>query len=170
MQNDRSLKVGRLYFISSEAQRAVKVGFADDLGLRLANLQTGNPSPLKINFSHSATLGAERLLHSYLKPYRIKREWYPDIWLLDDLYDELGYLLVDRAMEEAAEDDRDYLECFDEQHLTEADIREVVPGSIAAYQAWLDAGAQPDPDEICYMHREAEAVDLLARMHGALLH
>lgn len=168
MQKDRAGKIGSLYFISSEAQRAVKVGFADDMTLRLANLQTGNPAPLKVTFTHSATYGAERLLHTYLKPYRIKREWYPDIWLLDDIYDGLGYQIVDRAMEEAEADGLDYLDCFDRQFVTEADIHEVVPESVAAYQAWLDAGSPDDPDEITMARYDADQIVLLARMHGAI--
>jgi len=141
-------KVGLLYIIASDEQNAVKVGFAENLEMRLANLQTGNPAKLRIRFTHAATRGAEETLHRFLKPYRIGREWYPDTWLIDSIYDELGYELVDRALEQSELTGSDYTECHGQQFLTEADMRKVVPECVEAYQHWLDDGSPLSADEL----------------------
>lgn len=89
-------QLGCLYFIRSEAQEAVKIGFAKDPEARLGILQTGNPSKLKLYQTFPATLAVEQAIHTAFRDYAIKGEWYPDISLWDCLIDDLGNALLDR--------------------------------------------------------------------------
>jgi hypothetical protein len=80
---------GYLYFIASREQNAVKVGFADNINQRFANLQSGNPAKLSIYGVIPVEGPAETVFHSIMKPHRIVREWYPDDALLTTLAGEL---------------------------------------------------------------------------------
>lgn len=79
--------VGFVYFIASEEQESVKIGFATEVYQRWKTLQTGNPDPLEIRMELPATLGAEAALHRLLKSRQRRLEWYWDrtdfMWLLE---------------------------------------------------------------------------------------
>lgn len=92
-------KVGWLYFIRSETQHAVKIGFADNVYQRHKSLQTGNPGELLIVCELRATLGAERAIHKLLKHRRHRLEWYVDDGFADAIIDELQGEILDGAME-----------------------------------------------------------------------
>jgi hypothetical protein len=92
-------KVGKLYFIESDAQNAVKIGFANDVYTRLKSLQSGNPDDLHLVVSVSCTYGAELALHRKLKSRRIRLEWHPDDDFMFWLRDEIEAAALDKAME-----------------------------------------------------------------------
>lgn len=85
----RALKTGHLYFVYSHSQNAVKVGFADNLYQRVANLQTGNPCELVLGSTVPIIAEAEDTFHEIMKPHRVAREWYPADTLMFMLAGEL---------------------------------------------------------------------------------
>src|SRR5690554_6689260 len=137
-------KRGWLYFIRSDAQGAVKIGFAEDCYMRLSNLQTGNPHKLEMFLEVPCTYEAERQLHALMKPFRMAREWYPDIPLIDGLENALPDLVLDKAVTELEEfpdataADLDEMEA--QQHITADEMREVVAQEIADHLEWVGRG------------------------------
>jgi hypothetical protein len=99
MRNGDPKRVGALYFISSDTQQAVKIGFAENVYMRLKSLQTGNPDELKLLAYVPCFAEAEVLLHRALKHKRIRLEWYPDDAELETLIYELQDDMFDAAME-----------------------------------------------------------------------
>lgn len=82
-------RTGYLYFIRSEEQRAIKVGFTVDMVTRLQDLRSGNPSQIEIDAFVPAEPAAEAEFHRIMKPHRIRREWYPSDNLMDGLAEHL---------------------------------------------------------------------------------
>lgn len=64
-----------VYFIQDE-HGAVKIGKAHDPSARLAELQCGNPLPLKIRAVVLAAANTERRLHRLWSGYCIRGEWF----------------------------------------------------------------------------------------------
>ena len=81
--------LGCLYFIHSDSQSAVKVGFATDVDDGFPSLQSGNPARLRIGATIPIESDAERRFHRIMRPHRIAREWYPADLLMQMLQDEL---------------------------------------------------------------------------------
>lgn len=90
---------GWMYFIASDAQKAVKIGFATDVYQRLKTLQSGNPDRLRVMGSVPALLGAETHLHRILKARAIRLEWYPLSGFMEALTDELQDIVLDSAFD-----------------------------------------------------------------------
>lgn len=68
---------GFVYFIACPPLEAVKIGFtASHPRARLAALQTGCPSPLKLLTYVPGTTGDERKLHESFAPLHIQGEWF----------------------------------------------------------------------------------------------
>jgi hypothetical protein len=141
-------KIGWLYFVASEEQDAVKIGFTDDLYMRLKSIQTGNPAELTLLAKVRGTLGAEKALHALLRPYRIRLEWFRSLALAEYIADELRDQILDRVLpalpmlpegsglQEAA----DALEAaLGQHHITAADVRRVIPAVIAEFRESEDA-------------------------------
>lgn len=63
-------QIGFIYFIESETQNAVKIGFTADVQARLKGIQTGNPDLLTLAAHVRATFGAEQALHKALGKFR----------------------------------------------------------------------------------------------------
>jgi hypothetical protein len=84
-------KSGYVYVIISNDQDAFKIGYTTS-GVRIYNLQTGNPAQLSLLRQVPATKAAERAIHRALVDYKIRGEWFKDDGLskclLDDLLDE----------------------------------------------------------------------------------
>jgi len=99
MRNGSPKREGFLYFIQSETQNAIKVGFAEEVYMRLKTLQTGNPDELKLLASIPCLAEAEVLLHRQLKHKRIRLEWYPDDAELETLIYELQDDMFDAGFE-----------------------------------------------------------------------
>ena len=136
--------IGVLYYIESEEQSAVKIGFAENLSLRLANLQTGNPSTLKVRWTQNATRDAETEIHALLKPFSIGREWYADDGLADMVLDELGYELLDKAEADCVRNGTEYEDACERAYLTASDVRKVLRPLVEEYAAWIAAGRPDD--------------------------
>lgn len=71
-----------IYFIQTGDNRAIKIGYAGNVQQRLANLQTGSATPLKLLASMPGTVAIERSLHAKFSHLRTHREWFgahPDI-------------------------------------------------------------------------------------------
>jgi len=92
-------KPGYLYFIASETQQAIKIGFAENVYMRLKSLQTGNPDELKLLATVPCLAEAEFRLHRVLKHKRIRLEWYPDNAEIETLIYELQDDMFDAAIE-----------------------------------------------------------------------
>lgn len=67
-----------IYFVWSEAQNAIKIGYANDLKFRLGALQAGNPEPLVVLYSIRGTQATEKAIHKRFRHLRIVREWFRD--------------------------------------------------------------------------------------------
>jgi hypothetical protein len=66
---------GNIYFVRCE--RYVKIGFAVDVGERIAKLQTGNPFELVLmTVLEDEPAIVERWLHEALDQYRRRGEWF----------------------------------------------------------------------------------------------
>jgi hypothetical protein len=88
--NDNRTDKDFIYIIASSDQGAFKVGYTAGPS-RLANLQTGNPTPLHMLRTIPAERGCEAAIHKALSSYRIRGEWFrgTDLacFLVDDLLD-----------------------------------------------------------------------------------
>lgn len=118
-------RIGTLYFISSDAQSAFKIGFADNLPQRLASLQSGNPAPLQLLHWLPVTYAAERMLHRVLKHHRIAREWYPiEPDFCSFVYDFLADEAYDRATAKLADGEyATYEQAIAEEPVTVEDVK-----------------------------------------------
>lgn len=77
---------GFVYFIACEPLEAVKIGYTSGKPrARMASLQTGCPSPLKLLASVPASLDDERRLHEAFTPLCIQGEWFRNECKLRDL-------------------------------------------------------------------------------------
>jgi hypothetical protein len=97
-------RVGYLYFVASERQGAIKIGFAEEVYMRLKSLQTGNPDELTLLAVVPCRIQAETLLHQYLKHKRIRLEWYPDDAEIERLIYELQDDMVEFGIESSDAD------------------------------------------------------------------
>ncbi|MGN6103205.1 MAG: GIY-YIG nuclease family protein [Devosia sp.] len=137
-------KVGVIYFIESPAQNAVKIGFADDVYMRLKGLQTGNPDELTLLGTVPATRDAELVLHRLLRPYCIRLEWYPNNHLTGYLLDALQDEVLDRAMawlaahDPSGTDPNDIAAAVSRQVLSRQDIAAIVREEMTDYEASLN--------------------------------
>lgn len=147
MARKMSKDIGTLYYIESEEQKAIKVGFAMDMTTRFASLQTGNPATLKIIWEQHATREVEEAIHAYLKPFRIGREWYPDDGLVLWMLDELGYALLDKAEADVLENGAEYETALENACLTLSDVRRVLPPIVKSHAEWIAAGRPADPGD-----------------------
>ncbi|MGW3563560.1 GIY-YIG nuclease family protein [Streptomyces sp. NPDC000941] len=72
----RSNAHGVVYVIGSAADRRVKIGSARNARNRLAELQSGNPNPLRILTTIEGGRLLEGLIHDHLKRFRGIGEWF----------------------------------------------------------------------------------------------
>lgn len=68
-----------LYVIRQGQDGPVKIGCATDPGTRLQSMQSGNPDPLFLLGVCRGGRGAERMLLSVFKPYRLRGEWFKPV-------------------------------------------------------------------------------------------
>jgi hypothetical protein len=64
-----------VYFIADGAGH-VKIGYAENVGARLTELQTGNAHPLTVLATVRGSCGLERALHARFADHRIRGEWF----------------------------------------------------------------------------------------------
>lgn len=66
-----------VYFIQADENGPIKIGFtADDPKRRLSQLQTGNPSMLKLLGSVKGSSAHEKRFHATLAEWRLQGEWF----------------------------------------------------------------------------------------------
>lgn len=66
-----------IYFVLSGCKKYIKIGCTDNLGLRMKQLQTANPLPLKVLFIMEGSYQTEANLHQIFDKLRIKGgEWF----------------------------------------------------------------------------------------------
>jgi hypothetical protein len=66
-----------VYFLATESQEKVKIGFSTDPGMRLANHKTSTPEKLHLADTIPCRALDEQMLHRYFTAQRIdKREWF----------------------------------------------------------------------------------------------
>jgi hypothetical protein len=100
---------GWVYFIACEPMGACKIGFTKAAPrARMASLQTGCPSPLKLLAAVPATIEEERSLHDAFRGLHIQGEWFRYELKLRDLVfwlgDEEGIMASRQAFENALHD------------------------------------------------------------------
>lgn len=86
----------KVYFILCQATGRVKCGVASDPRTRLASLQVGSPTPLKLVAEIDGSESKERLIHRRLERWHIHGEWFhyvPDV--CDVIVDEISNYLKD---------------------------------------------------------------------------
>jgi hypothetical protein len=86
----------KVYFILCKATGRVKCGVAHDPRARLANLQVGSPTPLKLIAEIDGGDAKEQLIHRRLERWHIHGEWFhyvPDV--CDVIVDEIANYLKD---------------------------------------------------------------------------
>jgi hypothetical protein len=65
-----------VYFIEAIGLDMIKIGIAADVGLRLSNLQTSSPVPLKLLGTMPGGKEMEGILHGMLAGQRVRGEWF----------------------------------------------------------------------------------------------
>lgn len=65
-----------IYLIADVDHHFCKIGFAQDVQKRLAQLQTGCPWELYIHKSKPGNMALERAIHEEVKAYKIRGEWF----------------------------------------------------------------------------------------------
>lgn len=69
-------EIGFIYFIQSENNDLIKIGFTVDLNRRIKMLQNMSPVKLKLLGSQKGSINDERKLHKRFKKYRSHGEWF----------------------------------------------------------------------------------------------
>jgi hypothetical protein len=78
MDNNRTAKIGNIYFIQNTVTGNVKIGKSINPEQRLVNMQSGSDCPLRLLFSipvHDMAT-EEKLLHEKFAAYRLNGEWF----------------------------------------------------------------------------------------------
>lgn len=79
-----------IYFLANERAGAVKIGFSEDVGRRVGELQTASPDRLTLLGAVPGDLADEAAMHDLFAGSRIRREWFR---LTDDVYREVRRIL-----------------------------------------------------------------------------
>lgn len=84
---------GFLYVL--ECNGFIKIGVTENVTLRVATLQTGNPYPIELlcKWHTSDPYDEERFWHNHLKQYRVRGEWFklPDEIVADMIIKSIRY-------------------------------------------------------------------------------
>lgn len=73
------MRRGLVYFIQQDVTLAVKIGYTEtmtSLAVRLADLQTGSPYPLRVIYQTDGSQEFERRLHRRFREQRLRGEWF----------------------------------------------------------------------------------------------
>lgn len=94
---------GHIYVVQSVGQRPVKIGFTsrDDISVRIAGLQTGNPHLLRLLTTTRATFEDERIVHKTFAVERMCGEWFALSARVQRFIEVLSSCGVPLALEEA---------------------------------------------------------------------
>lgn len=66
----------RVYF--AKAGDRIKIGWSRKVGVRIAQLQTGNPAPVQLLATVPGARALERQLHTRFAEHRVSGEWFRD--------------------------------------------------------------------------------------------
>ena len=64
------------YVIYNHTNSCIKVGYTNNLTQRFSNIQNGNSEKLSVILTFQGGLSTEKALHSKLRRYRIRGEWF----------------------------------------------------------------------------------------------
>jgi len=67
---------GYVYFITTSAHKAIKIGFSKNVERRMKQLQTSSSEELEILYVVEGNMDLEHNYHYYFKDYNIKNEWF----------------------------------------------------------------------------------------------
>jgi hypothetical protein len=73
-----AVKGGHVYFIQGVDGGPIKIGFSEDVGVRLADLQVGHAVELRVLATTPGDVLAEREMQERFSAYRIRGEWFAD--------------------------------------------------------------------------------------------
>lgn len=79
---------GHIYFIQSQGNCAIKIGFTLDVERRARELQTGSPESLEIVGAMPGTVRDEKALHRHFHADHIRGEWFEASAALIDYIEE----------------------------------------------------------------------------------
>jgi hypothetical protein len=65
-----------IYFIGESWSRPVKIGYSENPAKRLKQIQSINPSKLKILFTVEGGRSLEKQYHEVLGEHRVRGEWF----------------------------------------------------------------------------------------------
>jgi len=65
-----------VYFIQAGEDGPIKIGFARDVGRRIANMRVANPAPLKLRANIPGDARDERAFHARFANLRVRGEWF----------------------------------------------------------------------------------------------
>lgn len=91
-----AVNTAHVYCVRMEApvaDRPIKIGVTNTVGLRLGSLQSGSPYEMTLLGTFPAELLPERDLHRFFADYRMRREWFrpaPPVLLFVDLLRSLA--------------------------------------------------------------------------------
>ena len=74
--NDILTKTGKVYFIQAGVNGAIKIGYTDNVGKRLKQIQTGNPHKLNLLKVVNGGFDVESSIHKLFSEYRLEGEWF----------------------------------------------------------------------------------------------
>lgn len=78
-----------IYFIETPCGQYVKAGYTTDLYPRLSTIQTGNPQELQVMFVIQGDRRVEQEVHSALRPFHVRGEWFRRTKEVEALLSEL---------------------------------------------------------------------------------
>ena len=65
-----------IYFVQTDDNRYIKIGYANDVKKRVDNLRTSSPHALKLLASMPGDLPLEKQIHARFTYLRVNREWF----------------------------------------------------------------------------------------------
>lgn len=65
-----------VYFIVTEDEKFVKIGYTNNLKNRMLSIQNGNPLEIILIRTIKGGMKKEQQIHKYLNKYHYKREWF----------------------------------------------------------------------------------------------
>jgi hypothetical protein len=75
---------GRIYFVFSPSQKAIKIGFSTDVAQRIADLNTALSEPLILLGTLPGVMDDEKQLHRLFASWRLSGEWFTDDGVIRD--------------------------------------------------------------------------------------
>jgi len=84
-----------VYVLQAEGATPIKIGTAMDVKVRMGELQTGNPRPLRLRTVLLGSYEFESALHEELSRHRLMGEWFDDSPSIEWFVERLNALAAD---------------------------------------------------------------------------